>query len=191
MIDVVHTYANTHVVLLAVFLLGGDKMPIDIEDIAVKAFELAPARFCWKKYPDRIDIRIVTYAMKDAMRLSPRVFIGSLKHGYMVTIEGIALLQQLHIINSQIEIAKDNRADTAEAIRSIELDRLLRSSAFHKFQSELTDTITKQDFYEFARINDYFPAHIRDLRFEQLKRTIKGNSDLEELWSLMCSKYLP
>ena len=37
---------NQEIVTLSVFLLGGDTALIDTEDIAVKANELAPGRFC-------------------------------------------------------------------------------------------------------------------------------------------------
>ena len=38
------------------YLLGGETRRVDTEDIAVKANELAPGRFAWKKYPDQINL---------------------------------------------------------------------------------------------------------------------------------------
>ncbi|MFZ0829061.1 MAG: hypothetical protein WAO02_16730 [Verrucomicrobiia bacterium] len=45
--------SNHEIVTLAVYLLGGDSKRIDTEDIAVKANELAPGRFNWRKYRDQ------------------------------------------------------------------------------------------------------------------------------------------
>ena len=51
--------ANHEVVTLAAYLLGGDTQKVDTEDIAVKANELAPGRFTWRKYHDQINIDTV------------------------------------------------------------------------------------------------------------------------------------
>ena len=37
---------STQIVVLAAYLLGGERKPIDTEDLAIKAYELAPGRFC-------------------------------------------------------------------------------------------------------------------------------------------------
>ena len=37
--------ANHEIVTIAVYLLGGEREPVDTEDVAKKANELAPGRF--------------------------------------------------------------------------------------------------------------------------------------------------
>jgi hypothetical protein len=45
--------ANHEIVTLAVYLLGGEAQRVDTEDIAIRANELAPGRFTWRKYRDQ------------------------------------------------------------------------------------------------------------------------------------------
>src|SRR5712664_633633 len=45
---------NHEVVLLAVYLLGGETSSVETEDIAVKVDKLAPWTFTWRKYADQI-----------------------------------------------------------------------------------------------------------------------------------------
>ena len=52
------TLTNHEVVLLAVYLLGRETSPTDTEDIAVKADELAPGAFKWRKYPAQINMEM-------------------------------------------------------------------------------------------------------------------------------------
>ena len=47
--------SNHEIVTLAVYLLGGDTQYVDTEDAAVKANELAPGRFTWRKCRDQIN----------------------------------------------------------------------------------------------------------------------------------------
>ena len=46
--------ASHEIVTIAVYLLGGEREPVDTEDVAKKANELAPGRFTWRKYKDQI-----------------------------------------------------------------------------------------------------------------------------------------
>ena len=55
--------SNPEILTLVVYLLGGTTVPVDLEDAAIEAFKLAPKKFSWIKYDDRIDLRIVHYLM--------------------------------------------------------------------------------------------------------------------------------
>jgi len=41
---------------------------VHTEDLAVRAFQLAPQRFCWRKYPERIDLDIARVSLTDARK---------------------------------------------------------------------------------------------------------------------------
>ena len=58
------------VVTWAVFLLGGDLNPVDTEDVAVKAHDLAPGRFAWQKYPGQINLELVRVHLSDAKKVN-------------------------------------------------------------------------------------------------------------------------
>ena len=51
--------AQSDIVAVAAYLAGADRKHVDMEDIAVKAAELAPGRFSWRKYKDQIDLELI------------------------------------------------------------------------------------------------------------------------------------
>lgn len=57
---------NRHLVVYALYLLGGESKRVHTEDIAVKCFELAPSSFSWTRYPQYPDKDIVRVALTDA-----------------------------------------------------------------------------------------------------------------------------
>jgi hypothetical protein len=62
--------SNHEIVTLAAYLLGGDTQYVDTEDVAVKANELAPGRFTWRKYRNQINIENVRTFLCFQMELS-------------------------------------------------------------------------------------------------------------------------
>ena len=87
--------SNYEIVTLAVYLLGGGSLTVDIEDIAVKTNEIAPGRFAWRKYPNQINIDHVGSALREAKK--PRkgaLLLGSSKEGWLLTERGLAFAQE-------------------------------------------------------------------------------------------------
>jgi hypothetical protein len=54
-----HLIPQADIITVAAFLLGAERKPVDMEDIAVKANEIAPKRFSWQKYKDQIDLELI------------------------------------------------------------------------------------------------------------------------------------
>ena len=81
---------NHEVVLLAVYLLGGETSPVETEDIAVKANDLAPGVFTWRKYADQINMEIVRVILSNLKRAQDGKFlVGKGKDGWMLTERGL------------------------------------------------------------------------------------------------------
>ncbi len=185
-----NSLTNQQIVALAVYLLGGATKALDIEDIAIQAFEISPEKFAWRKFPDRIDLRVVQYALKDASIDSKgRSFLkGSLKHGYMLTSLGV---EWAEIAYAKIEdIEAKNRKNSISDKLSLEQARLLASTAFAKFELGDVKDINLSDFQEFVRVNDYFPDPIRQQRYGVIENAVKGVPKLEELWNFLTTTYL-
>jgi len=68
--------SNVGIVVYALYQKGGASRPVHTEDIALKAFELAPDSFSWIKYPQYPDKEVTRNALKDARKE---------KHGRLVT----------------------------------------------------------------------------------------------------------
>lgn len=55
---------NQDVFIWALFVLGGSDREIDVEDIYLKAFEMAPARLGWRTRPDLPDYKKTSKALQ-------------------------------------------------------------------------------------------------------------------------------
>jgi hypothetical protein len=78
--------ANHEIVVLAAYLSGAWYRCADTEDIAVKANEIAPGRFSWRKYKDQINIDTVRKRLWDATKHEKGAYlIGTEKGGWLVT----------------------------------------------------------------------------------------------------------
>ena len=76
------------IVVIALYLLGGDKKSYDTEDVAVKASELAPGKFSWRKYRENIDQELVRRTITSA-KLDSNYVVGSQKDVWMLTKTGV------------------------------------------------------------------------------------------------------
>jgi len=73
-------------VVVAALLAGAKTASVDTEDIAMKANELAPGRFTWRKYKDQINIDTVRKRLWDATKPEKgSLLIGSEKMGWRLT----------------------------------------------------------------------------------------------------------
>ncbi len=86
--------SNVEILTLVIYWLGGATTPVDLEDAAIEAFNLAPKKFSWIKYADQIDLRIVQYAIRDACKRDVNYLKGTSKHGYMLTQLGLNWAKQ-------------------------------------------------------------------------------------------------
>jgi hypothetical protein len=84
-----------HVVTAALHQLGGASRAIDTEDVAVRAFELAPELFRWQKYPHQINLELVRVALSDAKKpKNGALTSGAGRSGWRLTQRGLAWAQQ-------------------------------------------------------------------------------------------------
>ena len=78
------------VVVLALADLGATSSVVDTEDVAVRVFELAPASFSWRRYPDQIDLDSVRVSLTDACKLKYGALAsGSVRTGWNLTPAGM------------------------------------------------------------------------------------------------------
>jgi hypothetical protein len=84
-----HQLTQCEIVILAVHLLGGDQHAVDTEDVAIKAHELAPGRFSWRKYPEQINLELVRVYLSDAKKPEKGgLLLGSGRTGWSLTTHG-------------------------------------------------------------------------------------------------------
>ncbi len=177
--------SNIQIATLVVFILGGAVNPIDLEDVAIEAFTLAPKKFSWKKYEDQIDLRIVQYALQDACKPDMKLLKGNVKHGYMLTEKGLNWAKNY---DAEKQISTTSRKSSPTDLLLKEKLRLERTNAYKKYLSNNTELITILDYREFTRVNDYFPEHVREQRYAKIENAVKDDEQLLKTWKFLKKK---
>jgi hypothetical protein len=123
------------VVLLALADLGGARKWVDTEDVAIRARELAPEAFSWRKYPEHIDLDGVRVALHDAGKASYGSLLeGSLRTGWSLTPAGVEWVKKnrrrlrTRLVRQRPSRRDEQRAETRK--RALERGRIRRSSAW-------------------------------------------------------------
>jgi hypothetical protein len=186
----IEEYSNPHLVTIAVALLGGDTILIDREDIAVRVNEIAPGRFNWRKYADFIDLETVSVALRDAKKTkNGGLLIGNSQDGWMLSPNGLRWIK-LQDVSSILDtpVAK-YRKTSISANHEEELARLRTTNVYKLFIEGKQDDITLQDFYQFARINEYYQKKTKQRRFAVVSNVVMEDPTLNEVWDAMQKKF--
>lgn len=87
--------ANWEIVVLALHQAGGALTPVQTEDVAVRAWKLAPQRFSWRNYPEYPDLDTARVALTDAQKeKNGRLVQGDKRGGWSLTPAGLTWVQQ-------------------------------------------------------------------------------------------------
>lgn len=175
--------SNHEIVTLAVFLLGGDSKRIDMEDVAVKANELAPGRFTWRKYRNQINIKNISAFLYDARKpKNGGYLIGADIDGWMLTETGLNFAKARVGELRGSALARNPLNPRERSLLRRERERMLSSDAFTKFSSNQADTISLQEAESFFRVDAYVTG---DARMEKILRTKNRFGDDAELGPLI------
>jgi len=183
--------SNNQIVTIAVALLGGDADHIDREDIAIKADELATGKFNWRKYPNRIDLNTVRVALNDAKKVkNGQLIVGNNQRGWMLSSKGLKWMVALKQNKKISDLS--SLSHVSEIIDSLdfEKERLFSTNAYSLFVSGRKSDITKRDFFEFTRTNEYFKVKARERRYTIVENAIINHSDLEATWNYLAERFL-
>ena len=142
---------NCEIVVIAAFGVGAATAHIDTEDIAVKANEIAPGRFAWKKYPDQIDIDAVSKRLWDGRNRG--LVVGSERDGWQLTETGTKFARKHKRsvgFESSVRLSlKERQWRRAEKLR------LLTTTAHTKFRLGDVSKITTREAQAFFRVDAY------------------------------------
>jgi len=132
--------SNVEVLVLVVHDLGGTDRPVDTEDVAVRAREVAPQRFSLRKYPDQVDIERVRKRLSDAKKGGDgeAMLAGSFEHGWHLTPAGLDWARNnAHLIgdpNDSLDRVSVDR-QTARKLR-VEATRFIGLDAWVKYSAD-------------------------------------------------------
>ena len=172
-------FANHEVVVLAAYLSGGRFRYVDTEDIAVKANEIAPGRFTWKKYKSQINIELVRVFLSDAKKIVHGEYLGgSGKEGWLLTEAGVDFAEA-HLRHLDAEDFSRERADPKEkAWKNRERQRLLADDAYRRFSTDGLESVTEQDAERFFRIDDYVVGAARRRKLQRFLNVFRSDPQL-------------
>lgn len=161
------------VVVWAVYVLGGDQRRLDTEDVAVKAHELAPGRFSWRKYPEQINLELVRVFLSDAKSAEHGGFIaGSGRTGWSLTVEGLKWATALQTKIPSLALDRDraeSRLASVDASRhKRERERLGSAPAWIRWQSGDVH-ITRAEARALFRVDSYSDQSQLDEKVARLR----------------------
>jgi hypothetical protein len=145
-------------VVAALRNLGGAHRSVDIEDIAMEAYRLAPHRFRWRRYPEQVDIAGARDGLSDARkRENGGLVVGDRKHGWTLTAEGVAHASRIGGTLSPEHIDGSAQADLRldVPVRAAERQRVESSTALRKVRAGQRSEVTPQEVRELLRVDRY------------------------------------
>jgi len=172
------------IVTLAVFLAGGDKRPVDTEDVAVKAHELAPDRFAWRKYPEQINLELVRVSLSDAKKPKNGAMLdGSGDTGWSLTLAGLHWAKKAAASIPGRDLGRrreDSRRGGVEERRwRSERERIIETKAWKEWSGGSRD-ISVRDAEDVFRIDSYAVGRMRSLKITRLRGLFAETDQIHE-----------
>jgi hypothetical protein len=186
----INDLSNPELVTFAVALLGGDVEYVDQEDVAVRVNDVAPGRFSWRKYSDWIDLGAVRDALRDAKKAKyGRLLVGDNVRGWMLSPAGLQWVSGLDLDTAQDAQSIRHRKSSISANQEAECARLRTTKAYKLFVEGNSEVITLQDFFQFARVNEYFQSKARQRRYAIIANAVVDDEILSRLWDLFEERF--
>lgn len=166
---------NSEVFLWALSALGGATVFVDVEDVFLKCFELAPRRFAWRTRDNLPDYKKCAKALRDAETRRPRLLVKTgdgLRR--QLTVEG----QQWVAKNEQRMLAIVHGGKAVQEPRSRPRVRMLaeveRSDSFRRWVTEGVLPAEKWQVAELLRCSPDSDRRIWRERLSVLRAAANG-----------------
>lgn len=169
------------VVTLAAYVLGGDSHVLDTEDIAIKAADLAPGRFSWRKYKHQINLELVRVYLSDAKKNANGAMIaGSGRMGWTLTAAGRAWARGIGRGALKVDPRQRTRSahttSPSETRRQRERTRIQGTQAWSRWTRR--QQISSREAAEVFRIDVYAQGRIRDLKVGRVRDMFEDDPEI-------------
>lgn len=187
----IEEFSNYQIVTIVVALLGGTSDHIDPEDIAIKADELVSGKFNWRKYPNKIDLNSVNVALRDAKKTkNSSLLVGNNQRGWMLSPNGLRWIVALNQSDQLTNFSLEELIPKIFSFLIVEKDRLLQTSAYQLYARDHKGKISKRDFYEFTRTNEYFKEKAKERRYTIIENAIINQPALIATWQYLIEQFI-
>ncbi len=181
---------KVQLVTIAVALLNGDVTYVDREEVAIKVDCIAPGRFTWRRYPERIDLDAVSSALRSAKKVqNGGLIVGNNTAGWMLSPTGLKWIKTIDLDAIYEKLSDKVRPVLISTNQEVERKCLCNTRAYKLFISGKSESIVLQDFYEFARVNEYFQTKARQRRYAIIANTVIENNTLSRIWDFLQTKF--
>lgn len=120
---------QSQIVTLAVYLLGGDQQAVDTEDAAIKAHELAPGRFSWRKDPEQIHLELIRVYLSNAKEAHKgALVVGSGRTGVIadILLKPFKAVPIIEYIARHLQVYRAFAPEVAVGAHVVPLRRMIR-----------------------------------------------------------------
>jgi hypothetical protein len=170
--------SQAEMVTIALYLLGGAQKAIDTEDIAIKAHELAPGRFSWRKYPNQINLELIRVFLSDAKKREYLIGVG--RTGWRLSQKGLAWAKKAASAINKIDVTRTRaqlRSGSIDEQRWLrERQRLMSSTAWDLWRSGATIGIAEAK--DIFRIDSYAKGDLREAKMTRLQALFSQDEEL-------------
>ena len=183
------SFSNREIVTLAVYVLGGKSSYVETEDVAVKANELAPGRFTWRKHHDQINLELVRVYLSDTKKPDKGAYLlGSGTEGWRLTEKGLKLARKRLKELRGVDVSRRPTSSKEKKVIRAERARMLASEAFAKFKETGLDSVTHQEAESFFRVDSYLTAEQRERKVVRVLDLFREDAELGKAVRDLASK---
>jgi len=183
------TFTNGELAVIAIANLGGRTNPVDLEDIAIELFKIAPQKFSLKKYPNHVDIHIVRVSISHmALDKTPPFISGSIRTGYMLSPYGIKWIDEFGDIPPELLSGGYRRGSELHSL-DFEVRRIKKTEAYKNIVEGELDKLTTNSFREFLRINEYFTRKKVINRINIINNASELDEKVKAVWEVLKEKF--
>ena len=128
---------NTDVFIWALYLLGGAERSVDVEEIYLKTFEIAPLRFGWRTRPDIPNFKKTAKALQEIEAKSHYGLLQKLgANNRRLTSEGLQWVEDYKPLFEQLYSSKKAVAPAATSALAKKIRDLKSTEAWNQFVSQ-------------------------------------------------------
>ena len=166
---------NADLIVWSLFVLGGASKRIDVEDVYLKCFEIAPIRLGWRTRPDIPDYKKCAKALQEVEdpRRSSKVnlIIRLDQYNRQLSVDGVKWCEDNRMILEQLYGAYVPPPHNHEVARKAK--RILDSTAFSKY-CENPDELTRGNIAIALRCTETASKQIWQSRLDELDNAARA-----------------
>ena len=181
--------SKVETVVLAVYLLGGERQFVDVEDIAAAANNLAPGRFTWKRYSDQIDMASVRRSLMAAAKPeNGNLVTGSMVAGWALTERGTDFATNHEEYHRGNELLVTGLGEEEQRFLVWQRKRIQAHPAFKKITESLGQEVTTREAESFFLLDPHASLAERQEKIKEYMRRFGRDPEIGPVVSLIARK---